>query len=434
MSVMPMMPFIGVRISWLIVARKAALARLAASASSRARRSSSAAAALCGPRPPRRRHVLAQPHAADLAAVAIAHGKAALCQRAAVGQQDLPLAAVRAEHRQGRNGRQPRGTHRFDRLQRTAVRRTTCVERPHLRQLVVRVQHPVLVVGQQHADVHRVEQRFEPTVRLGRDARQTVLLLVQRLQFADALPDRRRHRVEGAAELADLVLALGDRRRRQRAVRNLFRRMREPQQLACQPQTETGQQRDRQQQFARSDADALQQQLAVGAAQRRHVEAEMQLTERLPGQRHRRDQIVDRRIVLDRQVEALVRQRYRRIARPAAVRDDVATAVAQDEIGDALTGSALVQHRLHRRVVALRHRRHQRRVQYRHDLLRVTLRLLGHVGALQAHAVAHQQRQHDRLDDDGRDQQTAAHRTPQPEIEQPAHSADFFSCSRTSAA
>ena len=38
-----MMPFIGVRISWLIVARKALLARFAASAASRAARSSSAA-------------------------------------------------------------------------------------------------------------------------------------------------------------------------------------------------------------------------------------------------------------------------------------------------------------------------------------------------------------------------------------------------------
>ena len=37
---MPMIPFIGVRISWLIVARKRPLARFASSASSRARSSS----------------------------------------------------------------------------------------------------------------------------------------------------------------------------------------------------------------------------------------------------------------------------------------------------------------------------------------------------------------------------------------------------------
>ncbi len=36
MSAMPMMPFIGVRISWLIVARNSDLVRLAASARSRA--------------------------------------------------------------------------------------------------------------------------------------------------------------------------------------------------------------------------------------------------------------------------------------------------------------------------------------------------------------------------------------------------------------
>jgi hypothetical protein len=40
-SIMPMTPFIGVRISWLIIARKDDLARLACSASSRARSSSS---------------------------------------------------------------------------------------------------------------------------------------------------------------------------------------------------------------------------------------------------------------------------------------------------------------------------------------------------------------------------------------------------------
>ena len=40
---MPMMPFIGVRISWLMLARNSLLARLAASAASLARRSSSSA-------------------------------------------------------------------------------------------------------------------------------------------------------------------------------------------------------------------------------------------------------------------------------------------------------------------------------------------------------------------------------------------------------
>ena len=39
---MPMTAFIGVRISWLMLARKSLLARLAASAASRASRSSSA--------------------------------------------------------------------------------------------------------------------------------------------------------------------------------------------------------------------------------------------------------------------------------------------------------------------------------------------------------------------------------------------------------
>ena len=42
-SVMPMTPFIGVRISWLMLARNSLLARLAASAASRACRSASSA-------------------------------------------------------------------------------------------------------------------------------------------------------------------------------------------------------------------------------------------------------------------------------------------------------------------------------------------------------------------------------------------------------
>ena len=40
---MPMMPFMGVRISWLMLARNSLLARLAASAASLARRSASSA-------------------------------------------------------------------------------------------------------------------------------------------------------------------------------------------------------------------------------------------------------------------------------------------------------------------------------------------------------------------------------------------------------
>ena len=56
--VIPMTPFIGVRISWLIVARKALLARLASSASRVAASSSAVRAATSSSRTSRRRRCL----------------------------------------------------------------------------------------------------------------------------------------------------------------------------------------------------------------------------------------------------------------------------------------------------------------------------------------------------------------------------------------
>ena len=157
-------------------------------------------------------HVFKQPHAAHLAALGIHHGQAALLQPLAVVQLQMLSAGIVALG----GGRQQGGWHilrlaqglpnaRAHLLQRVRSLQRQGAASPDRGKRRVGVQHPPVVVHQQHTQLQCVQQGLQPGP-LRRSQLQVARLLGLAVQQGiEAFVQRARHAVEGGRQLREFM-------------------------------------------------------------------------------------------------------------------------------------------------------------------------------------------------------------------------------------